>query len=166
MYPFTPYPLTQIGSFIGLVLSVAPLASYLSLHSWNTGIWMYAFWVGIMNLTNFVNTIVWHNNVDIIIPVWCDIVTKLQLGAAVGVPACTLVLCHRLFKITRMRVVVLTDEKSQRRRALLFDLVLALGIPVLIMTLFVSLRNRGRAWVCIRLNQSCRDHHILSTVRV
>ncbi len=39
--------------------------------------------------------------------------TKLQLGAAVCVPACTLVLCLHLFKITRLRAVVLTDEKAQ-----------------------------------------------------
>ncbi len=172
MYPFTPYPLTPIGSLIGFVLSVLPLVSRLRFQPWNTGIWMYAFWIGIMNFTNFVNTIIWHNNVDIVVPVWCDIgkseivilkaiahyappVSKLQLGAGVGVPACSLVLSLHLFKITRMRAVVLVDEKAQvhashlhvfchlilklnsmqRRRALIFDLALTLGIPGLITVL-------------------------------
>jgi len=70
MYPFTPYPLTPIGDFVGFVVSVLPLVSRLSFQPWNTGIWIYAFWIGIMNFTNFVNTIIWHNNVDIVVPVW------------------------------------------------------------------------------------------------
>jgi len=94
-----------------------------------------------MNITNCVGAIVWHNNVDIVIPVWCDIVTKLQLGAGVGVPACTLTLCLRLFKITRMRAVVLTDENAQRRRALIFDLAFTLGVPVLIMALSIIVQS-------------------------
>ncbi|KLO14127.1 fungal pheromone STE3G-protein-coupled receptor [Schizopora paradoxa] len=135
MHPYTPYPLTPIGSFIGFVLSVIPLASHLSFSSWNTGIWMYAIWIGTMNITYFVDTIVWHDNVDIVIPVWCDIVTKLQLGAAIGVPACTLVLCIHLFKITQMRALTVTSttSKVQRRRVLLFDLLLTIGLPICVM---------------------------------
>ena len=73
MYPLTPYPLTPLGSFIGFFLFIAPLISHLNFHSRNTGIWMCALWIASMNMINFVDTIVWHNNVNIIIPVWCDI---------------------------------------------------------------------------------------------
>lgn len=73
MSPRTPYPITPIGDFIGFILSVLPLVSHSRMQSWNVGIWVCAFWVGTMNLSNFVKMIVWHNNVDIVIPVWCDI---------------------------------------------------------------------------------------------
>ncbi|KLO14134.1 fungal pheromone STE3G-protein-coupled receptor [Schizopora paradoxa] len=122
MYPLTPYPLTPIGSFFGLVLSVIPLASHVGFQSWNTAIVVYAFWIGIMNFINFVNTIVWHDNVLPYIQVWCDI-------------TCIAVLFIHLFKITRIRGVSIMDEKAQRRRTLIIDLSLALGLPVLIMAL-------------------------------
>lgn len=73
MYPYTPYPLTPIGNFIGFVLSVIPFVLYLNSQTLNTGICMNALWISIMTFKTFVNTIVWHNNVDISIPVWCDI---------------------------------------------------------------------------------------------
>ncbi|KLO14128.1 fungal pheromone STE3G-protein-coupled receptor [Schizopora paradoxa] len=141
MYPLTPYPLTPIGSFFGLVLSVIPLASHVGFQSWNTGIFVYAFWIGTMNFINFVNTIVWHDNVNPYIQVWCDITTKIQIGALIGVPACTLVLCIHLFKITRMRGVAIVDEKAQRRRTLIIDLSLTLGFPVLIMALSIIVQT-------------------------
>ena len=80
MSPLTPYPLAPIGSFFGIIMSVVPVASHLGFHSWNVGIWMYAFWIGTMNIANFVDTIVWRDNVNIVIPVWCDIgeVTSLS----------------------------------------------------------------------------------------
>ncbi|KLO18433.1 fungal pheromone STE3G-protein-coupled receptor [Schizopora paradoxa] len=128
MYPYTPYPLTPIGSFIGIILSLVPLLSF---QSWNTGTCMHAIWIALMNIVNLVNTIVWHNNANIIAPAWCDI------GAGVGVPACTLVICLHLFKITRMRATLLIDEKSQKRRALLFDLAITVGIPVFVIVLWI-----------------------------
>ncbi|KLO14136.1 fungal pheromone STE3G-protein-coupled receptor [Schizopora paradoxa] len=135
MFPLTPYPLTPIGNFIGFVLSVVPLASHLGSHSCRTGIWMYAFWVGSQNFTNFVDSIIWRNNVNIVAPVWCDIVTKLQLGTAVGVPGCTLVFCRHLYNITRIRAVLPVDEKSERRRAIMIDLMITLGVPLASMAL-------------------------------
>lgn len=129
MSPRTPYPITPIGDFVGFILSILPLVSHRQMQAWNIGIWVCAFWVGSMNFSNFLKTIVWHNNVDIVIPVWCDIgkitflsvdllhvphfcrlVTKLQVGAGIGVPACTTVLALHLFRIARMRPSLGTDE--------------------------------------------------------
>ncbi|KLO14101.1 fungal pheromone STE3G-protein-coupled receptor [Schizopora paradoxa] len=137
MSPRTPYPITPIGDFIGFVLSVLPLLSHRRMQSWNIGIWMYAFWIGSMNFSNFVKTIIWHDNYEIVIPVWCDLVTKLQTGTAIGVPACTMVLALHLFNISRMRAVFSTDEAKKRRRSLIFDLSITLGLPVIIMALWI-----------------------------
>ncbi|KLO14122.1 STE3-domain-containing protein [Schizopora paradoxa] len=137
MYPLTPYPLTPLGSFIGFVLSIAPLISHLNFHSRNTGIWMCALWIASMNMINFVDTIVWHNNVNIIIPVWCDIVTKFQSGAAIGLSACNMVLSLHLFRISRMRTAMPLNTKAQRRNTIIYDLALTLGVPIVVMALWI-----------------------------
>jgi len=59
-------------------------------------------WIAVDCLQTFMNTIVWHDNVNVVVPVWCDIVTKLQVGASIGTRACALVICIRLYKITRL----------------------------------------------------------------
>lgn len=93
---------------------------------------MYALWLSVINLANFVNFIIWHDNVKIIAPVWCDIgewcpfdvlttfsckfvVTKIQVGIPLGIRACTLVLCMRLYSISRMKKSLLADTRSEVR---------------------------------------------------
>lgn len=82
-----------------------------------------------------------------------SVVTKLQIGTAVGVPGCTLVFCRHLYNITRIRAVLPVDEKSevcrssvpfeywaypwQRRRAFVLDLVVTLGVPLASMALCI-----------------------------
>lgn len=39
----------------------------------NRAIWFYAIWIALYNFQMFVNTIIWHDNVDIVAQVWCDI---------------------------------------------------------------------------------------------
>ena len=71
MYPLTPYPLTPIGNFIGVVLALVPLFS--QIRKLSLAVWGYSIWVTIYCLQNFVNTIIWHDNINIVAPVWCDI---------------------------------------------------------------------------------------------
>lgn len=71
MNPLTPYPITPIGCFLGLVLALLPLPLYFQ--SFNTGICMLSFWTALSNLTNLVNTIIWHDNVTNSVALWCDI---------------------------------------------------------------------------------------------
>jgi len=91
---------------------------------------MYALLLAMINITHFVNFIIWHDNVEVVAPIWCDIVTKIQLGVPLGIRACTLVLCLQLFNISRMRKFVSTGSRSERRRELALDLFLTLGLPL------------------------------------
>jgi len=84
-----------------------------------------------------VNTIIWHNDVNVEAPVWCDIVTKLQVGAPVGTSACAFVICIKLYKITRLRASI-EVTKEQRRRAMIYELLLIIGLPLLVMALGIS----------------------------
>ncbi len=165
MSSLTPYPITPIGNFIGVVLALLPLISQIRKLSF--AVWGYAIWIAVICFQNFVDTIIWHDNVNIVIPVWCDIgenlrsryeshwpvvtVTKLQVGAGVGTRACALANCIRLYKITRLRgsietagqvrlwmyVIALADifPLAQRRKIMVYELSLLLGPPVLIMAL-------------------------------
>lgn len=71
MNVLTPYPLTPIGNFIGFVLALLPLVS--QIRKLSLAVWGYAVWIAIYDFIMFVNTIIWHNNVNIVVPVWCDI---------------------------------------------------------------------------------------------
>ncbi len=119
-----PYPITPIGNFIGVVLALLPLISHI--RNFSLAVWGYAIWIAIENFQTFVNTIIWHNNVNIVVPVWCDIgenlhcfrvlltigctVTKLQIGGDAGVSACALVICVHVYKITRLRASIETTK--------------------------------------------------------
>ncbi len=71
MYALTPYPITPIGSFIGIILALLPLIS--QIRKLSLAVWGYAIWIAVNNIQSFVNTIIWHDNVNIVAPVWCDI---------------------------------------------------------------------------------------------
>jgi len=137
MNPLTPYPITPIGSFIGFVMALLPLIS--QIRKLSIAVWGYAIWIAAMNLQTFVNTIIWHDNVNVVVPVWCDIVIKLQVGAGIGTRACALVICIHLYKVTRLRASV-ENTKGQRRKALIYELFLIIGLPFFVMALFIIIQ--------------------------
>ncbi|KLO06018.1 STE3-domain-containing protein [Schizopora paradoxa] len=135
MYGLTPYPITPIGNAFGVVFALLPLVS--QSRKVNLGIWGYAGWIAVTNFQTFVNTIIWHSSVDIVAPVWCDIVTKLQVGASVGTRTCALAICIHLYKITRLQPLSAETTRRKKRIGLIIELTLIIGIPVLVMALFI-----------------------------
>ena len=105
-------------------------------------------WTGIGCLIQCINSIVWNNNMVNRAPVYCDIgelidalsckhslticypiVTHFQIGLNVAIPACSLCINRRLFKITRGKVVMVTP--SEKRRAVFIDLIICIVPPIL-----------------------------------
>ncbi len=74
MNGLTPYPITPIGNFLGVLLALLPLRSGMRIS--NLAVWGYALWTAMYNFQMFVSTIIWHDNVNIVVPVWCDIGEK------------------------------------------------------------------------------------------
>jgi len=128
-----PVRTAPIGNFLGVVLALLPLIS--QIRKLSLAVWGYAIWITVSCFQTFVNTIIWRDNVNIVAPVWCDIVSKLQIGTGVGTRACALVICIRLFIITRLRRS--TETAKQRRTTMIYELLLIVGLPVLIMALFI-----------------------------
>ncbi|KAJ6615985.1 GPCR fungal pheromone mating factor, partial [Mycena sp. CBHHK59/15] len=81
-------------------------------------------------LDNLINSIVWHNNITDWAPVWCDISTRITIGVSVAIPAASLCINRRLYKIAACQTPSVTKAAS-KRRALMVDCAIGVGIPVL-----------------------------------
>ncbi|GLB44316.1 putative pheromone A receptor [Lyophyllum shimeji] len=90
-------------------------------------------WLFVSNVIYGVNAVVWAGNVRIVATVWCDIVTKVQIGATMALPASCLCLCIHLERIASIRNV--QSSPAQKRRRFLFDLAMCWLIPVIYMAL-------------------------------
>ncbi|KAF9555100.1 STE3-domain-containing protein [Agrocybe pediades] len=97
-------------------------------------------WLGGCNLIHAVNAVLWAGNVDIHIPVWCDIVTKLLLGVNVALPAAILCIARELELVTSYRKIS-TDQIVIRNRMIL-ELVLCYVVPVIYMSLHIVIQDR------------------------
>ena len=105
-------------------------------------------WVGLGCLLQCINSIIWNKNVINRAPVYCDIcelldesslenslihhhptATRIQVALNVAIPACSLCINRRLYKIATMKLVMSTS--SEKRRAVIYDLAIGIGIPIL-----------------------------------
>jgi len=105
-------------------------------------------WIGLGCLMQCINSIVWNKNMINRVPVYCDIcksldlpslensltlrhpkATRIQAALNVAVPASSLCINRRLYKIATMKSVVFTS--SEKRRAVMYDLLIGVGLPIL-----------------------------------
>ncbi|KAG5640715.1 hypothetical protein DXG03_007436 [Asterophora parasitica] len=118
-------------SFIGFVMCCIPFPWHFE--AWNTGTCLYMAWTGLACLTQFINSIVWNKNAINWAPVWCDITARIIIGVSVAIPAASLCINRRLYHIASVRSVTVT--KAEKRRAIMVDLAIGLGLPILTMVL-------------------------------
>ncbi|KAL4259943.1 G-protein coupled receptor 4 family protein [Pleurotus pulmonarius] len=137
------FPLYPIFSLLGFIFALIPLPWHLQ--AWNSGTCLYMIWTAIGCLVYFVNSIVWHNNAIDWAPLWCDISTRLIVGLSVAIPAASLCINRRLYKIASVQTVSIS--RGEKRRAVLVDLAIGLGIPALQMPLqFIVQGHRYDIW--------------------
>jgi len=60
---------------------------------------------------------------------YCDIVVRIQIAMNVAIPACSLCINRRLYKIATTKAVMITS--AEKRRGIIIDLLIGLGIPIL-----------------------------------
>ncbi|KAF8468722.1 pheromone receptor [Russula ochroleuca] len=126
-------------SFIGFVLCAIPL--YWHLEAWNTGTCLFMIWTGLGCLMQCINSIVWNGNMINRVPVYCDISTRIQVALNVAIPACSLCINRRLYKIATAKAIMLSD--AEKRRAVIQDLLIGVGLPILqIVAQYVVSTNR------------------------
>ncbi|TCD62965.1 hypothetical protein EIP91_006172 [Steccherinum ochraceum] len=124
-------PSLSAGSFIAAVLVLVPLPAHWRAR--NVATVSLITWLFLTNFIYFVNSLVWSDNSVPRIRVWCDIVTKLMIGASSAIPAATLCICKHLELVASGRMVRLSHEDHRRRR--IFELLFCWGVPVLFMIL-------------------------------
>lgn len=115
------------------------------LQAWNSGTCLFMMWTAAGSLNLFINSIVWHQNAIDWAPVWCDISTRIIVGVSVGIPASSLCINRRLYKIASCQTASIT--RAQKKRAVMVDLAIGLGIPFLQMPLqFIVQGHRYDIW--------------------
>ncbi|KAJ7019727.1 GPCR fungal pheromone mating factor [Mycena alexandri] len=111
------------AAFIAFALVFLPLL--LHLRSQNIPLLSIIAWLTVSDLIYGINSIIWDENVDIVASPWCDITTKLKIGANIALPASTLVLALRVYRITLQKGRLGTP----------LELGICLGFPFIIMVL-------------------------------
>ncbi|KAF8809928.1 STE3-like pheromone receptor [Phlegmacium glaucopus] len=97
-------------------------------------------WLLGFNLVHGINALVWSGNVDIHVPVWCDIVTKLMLGANLALPAAFFCVSLQLELLSSMRTI--SSHPTVVRNRLMSEIFMCYLLPILYMLLrafYVSL---------------------------
>ncbi|KAH7926791.1 STE3-like pheromone receptor [Leucogyrophana mollusca] len=124
-------PTFSAFAFVGFLLVSIPLPWHLQ--SWNTGTCMYMAWTSLGCLFQCINSIVWNDNVVNRAPVWCDISARYIIGTSVAIPASSLCIIRRLYRIALMQSVERT--KRERRLDIAVDLSIGVVFPIIVMAL-------------------------------
>ncbi|VDB95779.1 unnamed protein product [Peniophora sp. CBMAI 1063] len=125
------YPLYPIAcSLASMMLLLVLLTSFVR-RSWNLGVAFLCFWLFFENLINGIGTIIWFDNADIKLYVYCDIVSHVQVITSVVKPVATLIITRRLCLIVNLRSIE-PLTKAVRRRNLAIEWTLGMGIPILV----------------------------------
>ncbi|KAJ7118307.1 GPCR fungal pheromone mating factor [Mycena epipterygia] len=122
------HPELAVGAFLASVLVLVPFPWHWRAR--NTATLSIMAWLFVSNVTYAVRSIIWSGRTDEVVPVWCDIVTKVDIGATAALPACSLSLAIQLWRVASdaMRV-------THKRTTLILDLTLCWGYPALTMIL-------------------------------
>ncbi|KAF8963268.1 pheromone A receptor-domain-containing protein [Flammula alnicola] len=125
------YPAFPVFAFISFVLVLIPLPWHFQ--AWNSGTCLYMIWTALGCLNLFINSIVWRDDAIDRAPIWCDISTRIIVGVSVAIPAASLCINRRLYKIASCQTA--TISIAQKKRAVMIDLAIGLGIPAIQMAL-------------------------------
>ncbi|KZV71825.1 STE3-domain-containing protein [Peniophora sp. CONT] len=125
------YPLYPVASILAAVMLLLVLLTSFIRQSWNLGVAFLCFWLFFENTTRAVTTVLWSDNTHVMLHVYCDIVSHLDLLCYVVKPMSTLIITRRLYLITSLRSIELPNPAA-RRRDLLIEWTLGLGVPVIV----------------------------------
>lgn len=120
------YPLYPICAFFGFILVVVPMPWHL--RQWNTSTVWFMTWTSLACLNQFVNSVIWHGNVINRTPWWCDVSSRIILGAAVGIPASCMSINRRLFIFTHLKIVSVSSKMKIREA--LIDTIICFFFPL------------------------------------
>ncbi|KAG2154384.1 GPCR fungal pheromone mating factor [Suillus bovinus] len=118
-------------SFLAALSLLLPLPSHW--RAQNVATLSIIAWLFILNVVYGVDAIIWSDNVNIVIPVWCDITSKIIIGSTFALPATCLCICIHLEHVASVnrRKTLLSDKRIRQ----LFELFMCFGLPMVSMGL-------------------------------
>ncbi|KAI0029061.1 pheromone A receptor-domain-containing protein [Vararia minispora EC-137] len=124
------YPFYTVIAIITAALLLLLLTANLARRSWNPGVSFLCFWLFWELLFGGIDAVIWRDNMDLKLPIYCDIVSHVEVFAAVVKPACTLIIARRLYKVTSLRSVGPSTREELFDTA--FEWCVGAGIPALV----------------------------------
>ena len=127
------YPLYPIATFLASVMLLLVLLTSFVRQSWNFGVALLCFWLFFENLIVGINAIIWSDNFDIKLDIYCDIgsymlatpvpsaiqarsrqrtVSHLEMITYIVKPMATLIITRRLHMIVSLQSVDFTDRAA------------------------------------------------------
>ncbi|VDB91222.1 unnamed protein product [Peniophora sp. CBMAI 1063] len=125
------YPLYPIACIVSSAMLLLVLLTNFVRQGWNLGVTFLCFWLCVENLSNGIDAVIWSDNADIKLFVYCDIVSRMQLITYVVKPMATLIITRRLYLIVSSPAIDLSN-KAARRKNLAIEWTLGFVIPVLV----------------------------------
>ncbi|KAF9522493.1 pheromone A receptor-domain-containing protein [Crepidotus variabilis] len=99
----------------------------------NIGTLAIIFWLFISNMIYGIDALLWGDNVEVKLKVWCDITTKLLIGANFALPSACLCICIHLEQVASVRLAQSTFADKKRRQ--LFETFMCFGLPIICMAI-------------------------------
>ncbi|KAJ7725901.1 pheromone A receptor-domain-containing protein [Mycena olivaceomarginata] len=87
-----------VVAFIAFILTIVPLLLHWRSH--NIPLLSILIWLALSDLIYGINSTIWNGNVNLIGLPWCDITTKIKIGADIALPASIFALALRVYRIT------------------------------------------------------------------
>ncbi|KAJ7189209.1 pheromone A receptor-domain-containing protein [Mycena filopes] len=132
------YPLYPIFCIISAFLMFLVLTHSFIRQSWNLAVTFLCIGLFLDNLTHGINAVVWRDNADIKVPVYCDIVSRVRFLMNFLPSITSLLVTRKLYLIATMRDIEAPSGKTR-----LFDLWVewgwGLGYPVLMTAVVYTL---------------------------
>ncbi|VDB87074.1 unnamed protein product [Peniophora sp. CBMAI 1063] len=131
--PIDPtYPLLPAVCFLAAASLLLLMLNGLARQTkWNFGVGLLTCCLIVMNLTNGMNTILWSDNADIKLYVYCDIVSRIQIIGFVIKSTATLIITRRLYLIASLQSVD-APSKSAKRWDTCVEWTLGVVLPLLV----------------------------------
>ncbi|KAG1763922.1 GPCR fungal pheromone mating factor [Suillus occidentalis] len=120
-----------ISAFIAAALVLIPLPSHW--RAKNIGTLSMIAWLFVSNMIYAINSVIWAGSVLNVAPVWCDIVTKIQIGANIALPASCLCVCMQLARIASVSHA--RSTRADKLRGTLVDITICWLLPIIFMAL-------------------------------
>ncbi|VDC00134.1 unnamed protein product [Peniophora sp. CBMAI 1063] len=137
------YPLYPVASVLSSAMLLVILMTSFARQNWNLGVTFLCIWLFLENLVHAVSAIIWSDNAEVKLFVYCDIVSHIQLITYIVKPAATLIITRRLYLIASLQSVDMPSKAARRWNACV-EWGLGLLLPLLVAGPFYYINQGAR----------------------